>query len=121
MYGVPADLAIHRFVGASLESISIGVASIHFNFGCTGTISVAGLWQLHDANRMLIDQAQHHENRDGYRIHSILIADVTSCEIDPPSSFTLTFSTGHRLTIVDDTPQYESCIVYFKGGPEVII
>jgi hypothetical protein len=121
MYGVPADLAIHRFVGGSLESISIGVASVHFNFGSAGTISVAGIWQLHDRNGTLVDEAQEHESRDCYRVHVILNADVSSCSLDPPRSFSLVFSTGHRLEVVDDTPQYESCIIYFKDGTVVYI
>jgi hypothetical protein len=86
-----------------------------------GIFCAFGLWQLHISDGTFIDQAQEHSYRECYRIHVILNADVTSCSIDAPRSSSLTFSTGHRLTIFDDTPQYVSCTVYFEGGPEVTI
>ena len=121
MYGVPADLPIHRFVGDALFQAGIGCDGVHFRFGRVGTISAFGLWQLHDSAGALIDQAQEHSERECYRIHCIFNADVTACSIDAPRSFSLTFSTGHRLSFFDDTPQYESCEIHFEGGPEVII
>jgi hypothetical protein len=121
MYGVPADLPIRRFVGDALFQISIGTDGVHFSFGRAGSISAHGPWELSDSAGTLVDQAQLNSDRECYRVHVILNADVTNCSIDSPRSFSLTFSTGHRLTIHDDTPQYESCIVRFEGGPEVII
>ena len=121
MYGVPADLPIQRFVGDALFQACIGCDGVHFRFGRAGTISTFGLWQLHDSAGTLIDQTQEHSERERYCIHFILNADVTACSIDSPHSFSLTFSTGHRLSFFDDMPQYESCTVSFEGGPEVII
>ena len=121
MYGVPTDLPIQRFVGDALFQACIGCDGVHFRFGRVGTISAFGLWQLHDSAGTLIDQTQEHSEREYYCIHFILNADVTACSIDPPRSFSLTFSTGHRLSFFDDMPQYESCTVYFEGGPEVTI
>jgi hypothetical protein len=121
MYGVPADLPLQRFVGDALFQAGIGMDGVHFRFGCAGTISVFGHWQLHDSEGTLIDQAQEHSERECYRIHVIFNADVTSYSVDAPHSFSLTFSTGHQLTVFDDTPQYESCTIYFEGGPKVII
>jgi hypothetical protein len=121
MTGVPADLPMQRFVGDALFQAGIGMDGVHFRFGRAGTICAFGLWQLHDSSGTLIDQTQEHSERECYRIHVILNADVTSCSIDPPHSFSLTFSTGHRLTVFDDMPQYESCTIYFEGGPEVTI
>lgn len=119
MYGVPADLPIQRFVGDALFQARIGMDGVHFAFGRTGVICAYGLWQLHDSGGTLIDQTQDHSDRECYRVHVILNADVTSCTIDAPRSFSLVFSTGHRLTIFDDMTQYESCTICFEGGPEV--
>jgi hypothetical protein len=122
MYGVPADLPIQRFVGDALFQARIGMDGVHFAFGRDGVIRgficAYGLWQLHDSGRTLIDQTQEHSDRECYRVHVILNADVTSCSIDAPRSFSLVFSTGHRLTIFDDA-QYESCTICFEGGSEV--
>ena len=121
MHGVPGDLPLQRFVGDALFQVGIGCDGVHFTFGRAGTICAFGLWQLHDDSGTLLDQTQEHGERKCYRIHCILNADVTGFTIDPPRSFSLRFSTGHRLTIVDDTPRYESCTISFTGGPEVII
>ena len=108
MYGVPENLPLQRFVGDALFQISIGVDGVHFHFGKSGTISVFGHWDLHDGKGVLIDWAQENEERQHYRVHVILNADIATYAIDTPRSFSLTFTSGHRLTIYDDTPQYES-------------
>ena len=108
MYGVPADLPVQRFVGDFLSQICIGMDGIHFNFGRSGTISVGGRWELLDGVGRVIDCARDHDKRDAYRVHALFNQDVTNSCIDPPHSFSLTFSSGHRLTVYDDTPHYES-------------
>jgi hypothetical protein len=108
MHGVPADLPVQRFVGDALFQACIGMDGVHFVFGRSGSICVYGHWELHDAAGALVDHAQEHARRESFRIHTILNADVTAYSIDPPRSFSFTFSTGHRLTIYDDSPQYDS-------------
>jgi hypothetical protein len=121
MYGVPVDLPIERFLGDSPTQIRIGIDGIHFAFNQTGIIGVFGLWQLHDADGEMIDQTQEHRDRHYYRIHVLLNADVTDFSINPPHAFALKFSTGHQLTIYDDTPQYESCTINFEDGLMIVI
>ena len=116
MYGVPLDLPIERFVGDSLTQIRIGIDGVHFAFNQTGIIGIFELWKLHDADGKMINRTQEHCDRHYYRIHVLLNADVTDFSINPPYSFTLKFSTGHQLTIYDDTSQYESCTINFEDG-----
>jgi hypothetical protein len=94
MYGVPVDLPIERFLGDSLTQIRIGIDGIHFVFNQTGIIGVFGLWQLHDANGEMIDHTQEHRDQ---------------------------FSTGHQITIYDDTSQYESCTINSEDGLMIVI
>ncbi len=108
MYGVPKDLPLKRFVGDSLTQVSLGMDGVHFHFGKSGTISVEGKWELQDSSGRVVDRAMEHADRDAYRLHMIFNAEVVGFSIDPPRSFSLTFATGHILTIYDDTPQYES-------------
>lgn len=117
MYGVPADLPLQRFVGDALFNVAIGVDGVHFGFGRAGNISVYGRWELWDFSGELIDYAQENSVRVCYRIHMILNEDVTGYEIDPPRSFTLTFSSGRRLIVYDNMPRYES----FQIQPDNII
>jgi hypothetical protein len=121
MYGVPVDLPIERFLGDSLTQIRIGIDGIHFVFNQTGIIGVFGLWQLHDADGEMIDHTQEHRDRQYYRIHVLLNADITDFSINPPHSFALKFSTGHQITIYDDTSQYESCTINSEDGLMIVI
>ena len=108
MYGVPADLPIPRFVGDFLFSITLAGGSIHFNFNRSGTISVHGGWELVDGVGTTIESYCDFEKREAYRVHMILSQDVIDCALDPPRSFSLTFASGHRLTVYDDSSAYES-------------
>jgi hypothetical protein len=109
MYGVPDNLPLQRFVGKYLEAIQLGKFQIQFHFAEAGSISIQGKWELHDLSGALIDGSQDPSSREFYRVHMLLNETVTDQRIDPPDSFMLTFSSGHRLTVYDDTPgQYES-------------
>ncbi len=118
MYGVPKDLPLQRFVGDTLLQIAIGVDGVHFIFGKAGTVSVSGRWELRDKNGMLLDESKDNQQRQEYRVHVVLNADVSSYAIDAPRSFSLLFSTGHELKVFDDTSQYESFAIE-PGGINV--
>ena len=115
MHGVPETLPMQRFVGDALFQVCIGMDGVHFVFGRAGTISVHGGWKLFDASGSVVDGAQSPTGRDCYRVHVILNADVTACRLDPPHSFSLTFATGHLLTVYDDLPNYESFAIQPDG------
>lgn len=107
MYGVPKDLPVQRFVGDALFQVCLGRDGVHFRFGQEGTISVYGRWELLNANGVVIDKNVAPEDREAYRLHDIFNAEVMASSVQPPESFSFTFSTGHELKIYDD-PHYES-------------
>jgi hypothetical protein len=115
MHGVPTDLPVQRFVGDYLSQVCIGMDGVHFAFGRAGTISVGGNWELHDRDGNLVDGACDHNDRKAYYLHVIFNEDVTASSIEPPLSFSLTFANGHRLTVYDDSPQYESFAIQPNG------
>ena len=131
MYGVPSNLPLQKFVGLQLNQIALGQYQIQFHFSLCrrisvegkwqlqdagrGSISVEGKWELHDSSGTLIDEEQENSARESYRIHVIIDKEVTSFRIDAPHSFSLVFSSGHTLTIYDDTPQYESFSIHPDG------
>ena len=43
-----------------------------------------------------------------YRVHVLLDRTVTKTEVNAPHSFALTFDSGHRLVVFDNSRQYES-------------
>src|SRR6266566_2893475 len=57
-YGVPADLSLKRFVGATLIQIALGEFQIQFRFQPDSEIAVEGRWELRDHAGQLVDYAQ---------------------------------------------------------------
>ena len=124
MYGVPAHLPLARLVSHSLAEVTLGCFKLHFHFSGPGgtpvsTIGVEGRWELHDAEDALIDYAQEPAEREFYRIHLLLGSTVADFRIATPRSFTLVFNSGFRLTVYDDSPQYEAFSVRIDDTPEI--
>jgi len=108
MYGVPKNLDLRRFVGATLIQIGVGEFQLQFHFHTGVSIGVEGGWELRNAAGEVVDQAMENRLRSEYRVHRILGRDVVGTEIDPPRSITLDFDDGHRLQVFDDDEHYES-------------
>jgi hypothetical protein len=109
MYGVPADLDLSRFKGATLIFLGVGEFQIQFRFHPKSSISAEGKWELRDSAGSLVDEAvEINAKRDAYRIHAILGKRVESYSVSAPNSFSLQFESGHTLTVFDDSKHYES-------------
>ena len=126
MHGVPADLPLAFLVGCTLDQIGVGQFQLQFHFSGEGgygggRVSVEGHWELHDAKGAIVDTAMEHFDRKHYTIHVILGRTVSKFTIDPPRSFTLFFDSGHRLTVYDDDPHYETFSVTPAGEQGVYV
>jgi hypothetical protein len=109
MYGVPADLDLSRFKGATLIQLGIGEFQVQFHFHPQGSVSAEGKWELRDSSGVLVDEAtETNAERDSYHLHIILGKSVESYSVSAPDSFSLRFESGHTLTVFDDSKQYES-------------
>jgi hypothetical protein len=115
MHGVPRDLDLSRFVGATLVQICLGAHQVQFHFqGADAwgpkvpSISVEGGWELRDAGGKLLDGFEECDTRETYRVHRILAAKVVGTAVDAPGSFALRFESGEELRIFDDNGPYES-------------
>lgn len=74
----------------------------------SGTIGVEGEWELLAADGSPIDRQQEPDARYGYRIHHLLLHDVTGFHVSAPDWFSLTFDNGMVLKIYDASSDYES-------------
>ena len=116
MYGVPHDLDLSRFVGATLIQICLGEFQVQFHFQATGRsgsagmldIGVEGGWELRDGYGGIIDHSGPNAEREAYRVHRLLGHAVVGTDLDSPRSFALRFAGGGELRIFDDSNQYES-------------
>jgi hypothetical protein len=109
MYGVPQNLDLRQFHGDYLTQVCLGPGDIQFHFGAGSEIGVEGDWELTAPDGTVLDRAvRPPAERECYRVHVLLMAVVVGSEVDPPRSFTLLFDNGMRLTVFDNSEQYES-------------
>jgi hypothetical protein len=110
LHGVPANLDLAPFTGASLHRIDIGKWIIHFQFDMhpVGVIGVEGEWELLDSQGTVIDHQQEPTEREAYRLHHLLLCDVVSAHVQAPEWFSLTFDNDMVLKVYDASRQYES-------------
>ena len=119
MHGVPADLDLRIFLGATLDQLGIGPNEVQFNFGLVqrgeyglplpGQIMASGDWELRGPDGAILDRAVDiNSDRESYRLHLVLSQIVTGFKIDAPKSFTLQFDNAMSLTFFDDSEWYES-------------
>ena len=90
------------FLGDSICRIEVGFRDIHFHFNKAGAIDVdGGRWQIHDASGTIVDGSMDvlPSTPQHGMFHVILEKAVTKVDIAAPSSFALTFFTGHVLTL----------------------
>src|SRR5262245_25718646 len=121
MYGVPSDLPLKAFVGGEFNQIALGRFQTQFHSSGTGTISVEGRWELRGSGGDIIDAWTEPEQREADRLHSIIDVPVIRYAIDSPWSFTNACENGHRLTVFDDTPQYEAFAIHLDGQPSMYV
>ena len=99
------------FATEGLSQVCLGRYQTQFN--CDGgSISVEGRWELRDSAGALLDWRQDHEERASSRIHLVLDVAIVGYEVDPPSSFTIIFANGLRLSVFDDSEAHESFSIH---------
>jgi hypothetical protein len=116
VYGVPHDLDLRRFVGATLIQIALGEFQVQFHFqaadgaGSEGMlyIGVEGGWELRDGSGELVDHSGPNSEREAYRLHRLLGRAVVGTELDAPRSFALRFADAEELRVFGGSDQYES-------------
>jgi hypothetical protein len=109
MYGVPSNLNLKRFHGATLTQVAIGEFQIQFHFTAPElSISVEGDWRLTNPAGEVIDRSLPNGERDSFRLHRLLGRTVLDSEVNAPKFFALRFDNGWSLTVFDSSEQYES-------------
>ena len=121
MYGIPSDLPLGAFVGREFNQVCLGRFQVQFHASGTGSVFAEGRWELRNAHGDLLDKAREHERRESYRIHEVIDRRIVGFVIDAPSHFTLEFEGGHRLSVFDDSEQYESVSIHLDGEPSIYI
>ncbi len=127
MYGVPADLDLSDFLGATLVQICLGTTQIQFNFAdryplpigqrapLSPSIHCEGEWILLDGKGTVLDQTKPLADRGEYRLHRLLGGRVVQVRVASPTSFELIFESGVTLRFLEDGRPYESFSLFPSG------
>lgn len=108
MYGVPADLDLSHFVGATLEFITLAKYQVVFHFEPAASVSAEGRWCLVDCDGNVVDESGDNGPRETFGVQRCIGQRVIGAQAAPPDTVSLTFESGHVLRFVDDSPDYES-------------
>ncbi len=109
MHGVPNDLRLERFHGATLTQICIGEFQQQFHFTDPALhISIEGDWRVTNSSGEVIDQSVSSSERDAYRVHQLLGQTIVAHQVAAPEFFVLRFSNGWSLVVFDTSSEYES-------------
>jgi hypothetical protein len=100
MYGVPADLNLSQFHGATLLQIAAGPHDLQLRFAPPLEIAIEGRWEL------CYPAGETTESLDGLR--TIAGRKVVATQVHAPEYIALVFDGGARLVIYDSSTNYES-------------
>ena len=104
MYGVPHDLDLSRFVGATLIQVCLGEFQVQFHFQAADTagseeglsIGVEGRWELRDKSGGIVDHSQENAKRESYQVHRLLGDAVAETDLDATAFVCTSLRTGQR-------------------------
>jgi hypothetical protein len=110
MHGLKPDDIKHLspLRGDVLTLVGVEEYQLDFGFNQQGSLSVQGRCELLEDSGAIIDVWDTGARSEGFRFLELLGKTVTTVVIDSSKSFTLTFSDGRCLRIIDNSDQYES-------------
>lgn len=108
MYGVPNDLDLTVFRGATLNQVCLGMYQIQFHFDPAGYLSVEGGYELIDPSGTRIDHRQDFPRASPFELHRLLGDQVEETEVSAPTSIAFRFRRGYVLRVFDDSQEFES-------------
>jgi len=109
MHGVPADLDLHRFHGATLTQVVISEFQVQFVFISPQLIiGVEGAWEIRSVDGDIVDHSLPNDQRDSFKVHRLLARTIAASVVNTPQSFTITFDNGWSLSVFDSSREYES-------------
>ena len=114
MYRIPKELDLSSVVGAFTTQIRVGQFDIQFTLGDV-SFAVTSPINLYRAGE-LIGRWTEGKWPDAV-FYDVMNTDVTRCEIVSERLIVIAFANGIEMHLVDDSDQYESMQIHFKGNP----
>lgn len=120
MNGLKKEIDLSFLNGRELVQIAIGLYHISFRFDEEVAISVEGEFRYFDGQSECVWKSEASAAQIAGRTVSLLGATIRNFESHEDGTLTLAFSNGQRLTIVDNSKQYESYHITLPGRTIVV-
>ena len=120
MHGLKKETDLSFSAGRELIQVAIGSFQVQFHFDGDVAVSVEAEFRYFDGQREWIWRQERSSPQVASRTVAMLGASVTSFESTENGTLALTFSNGHRLTMVDSFKEYESYDIT-RPGQTIIV
>jgi hypothetical protein len=120
MYGLREGLDLRFLNGRELIQVAIGVYQIQFGFDEDVRISVESQFSYFNGKEELIWKPEPGAAEIAARAVALLGATIEKFHGQEDGTLTLGFSNGHRLTILDNSKEYESYDITLPGRTIVV-
>ena len=120
MYGLSKEIDLSFLNGREVVQVAIGLYQIQFGFDEDVRIAVEGQFAYFDGQEEWIWRPEPGAAQLAARTIALLGATVQTFAAQEDGTLTLNFSNGHRLTIVDNSKEYESYDIT-RPGQTIIV
>ncbi len=116
MYGVPSDVDLSPFVGATLIQVCIGPHDLQLHFARarvedgSASVSIWSRFVLLDADGKVVEEGSPSDVRTR-SIPDLLNVGVVAAHRVDEAAVAFVFESGHELRVIDDSDQYESFLI----------
>jgi len=120
MYGLKKEIDLSFLTGRELVQVAIGSFQVQFHFDEDVTVSVEAEFRYFDGQDEWIWRQEPSSPQVAARTVAVLGASITTLKSDENGTLALTFSNGHRLTMLDSFKEYESYDIT-RPGQTIIV
>src|SRR5271154_6083289 len=120
MHGLKKDIDLSFLNGRELIQLGIGLYQTIFKFDEDVAISVEGEFRYFDGQDEWIWRPEPGSSQVAARTLALLAATITKIESNEDGTLALTFTNGHRLTMLDSSKEYESYDITRPGQTIVV-
>ena len=114
MYRVPRDLNLSKLNGQFTTQICIGPFDIQFSIGDVHFVIESEILLKKDGEEAGVWKAGGWPSSEFYNVMNV---EVDKYEIPNDREIIIAFKNGYSLHIYDNSDQYESMQIQFKGNP----
>ena len=114
MYRIPKELDLSPVVGEFTTQVRVGQFDLQFTLGDVN-FSVTSPVDLFRSGKLVAHWEEGRWPDPGF--YDIMNTEVTRCEVVNDTLIVIEFANGIEMHLVDNSDQYESMQIVFKGNP----